>query len=258
MAVEIILDAGHGGFDDGATYEGLVEKDQVLKLTKDVGSRLAQEGYTVKYTRTEDVYESPYQKAEKANQMGGDYFISLHRNYAVEDNLYNGVQALVYSFDTSTEAVNMGNALVAELETVGFQNLGLEEVPDLIVLRETDMPAVLLEVGFINSDKDNEIWVTKYGEIVEAIVRGVQTVAPVVVKHQGTDGKYFVQTGLFKYDVNAAYQLERLQMMGYQGTIHYEKTFYGVWVGSVDTVDEAVQIQNRLRKDGYRTLIVSI
>ena len=258
MAVEIILDAGHGGFDKGATYDGFVEKDQVLQLTKDVGERLSQKGYVVKYTRTEDVYASPYEKAEKANQLGGDYFISLHRNYAVEDNLYNGVQALVYSFETSKEAIDMGESLVNELEKVGFQNLGLEEVPDLIVLRETDMPAVLLEVGFINSDKDNEIWATKYDEIIEAIVMGIQKAAPIVVSRQEGDSSYFVQTGLFKYDINAAYQLERLQMMGYEGTIHYEKPFYGVWAGSVDTLDEAVSLQERLRKDGYRTLIVSI
>lgn len=257
MAVEIILDAGHGGFDNGATHEGQVEKDQVLKLVKDVGSKLEQDGYVVKYIRTEDVYESPYQKAEKANALGGDYFISFHRNYSVEDNLYNGVQALVYSFDAEN-AVKMGNALVEQLETVGFQNLGLEEVPDLIVLRETKMPAVLLEVGFINSDKDQKIWENQYEEIVEAIVQGIRKAAPIVVNHQARGGDYFVQTGLFKYDVNAAYQLERLQMLGYEGTIHYEKPFYGVWVGSVDSLDEAVELQHRLRQDGFKTLIVAV
>lgn len=257
MAVEIILDAGHGGFDNGATYEGQIEKDQVLQLAKDVGEKLEQDGYVVKFIRTEDVYESPYQKAEKANALGGDYFISFHRNYSVEDNLYNGVQALVYSFE-SDKAMNMGNALVEQLETVGFQNLGLEEVPDLIVLRETKMPAVLLEVGFMNSEKDSEIWRTQYDEIVEAIAQAVRNVAPIVVNHQANGGNYFVQTGLFKYDVNAAYQLERLQMMGYDGTIHYEKPFYGVWVGSVESLDEAVELQRRLRQDGFKTLIVAV
>ena len=67
-----------------------------------------------------------------------------------------------------------------------------------------------------------------------------------------------MQTGLFRYDINAAYQLERLQMQGYEGQIHYEAPFYGVWAGGVNSVDEAVQLQEQLRKDGYRTLIVSV
>lgn len=256
MAVEIILDAGHGGFDNGAAYEGIKEKDQALQLTKDVGERLAQDGYVVKYIRTEDVYESPYQKAEKANGIGGDYFISFHRNYSIEDNLYDGVQALVNSFEAK-EAMVLGTELANQLEKVGFQNLGLEAVPDLIVLRETDMPAVLLEVGFMNSSRDTAIWKEQYAQIVDAIVEGIETAAPIVVTSQTRNGMYYVQTGLFKHDVNAAYQLERLQLLGYQGQIHYEKPFYGVWVGKSDVLDEAVELQKSLRRDGFQTLIIS-
>lgn len=256
MAVEIILDAGHGGFDNGATYDGEREKDQVLRLTKDVGQRLMDDGYVVKYTRTTDDYDSPYQKAERANELGGDYFLSFHRNFSVEDDLYHGVQSLVYSTE-ATKAVELGEALNARLEEVGFDNLGIEAVQDLIVLRETDMPAVLLEVGFMNSQIDRQIWETRYPEIVDGIVAAIEDVAPIVVNQQMQSNGYYVQTGLFKYDVNAAYQLERLTMLGYEGVIHYEKPFYGVWVGPFETLEDAVMMQNRLRKAGYRTLIVS-
>lgn len=256
MAVEIILDAGHGGFDNGATYEGEREKDQALRLTKDVGQRLMDAGYVVKYTRTTDDYASPYQKAEIANELGGDYFISFHRNYSIEDDLYNGVQSLVYSTE-ATKAVELGEALNEQLETVGFDNLGVEAVQDLIVLRETDMPAVLLEVGFINSEKDRQIWETRYPDIVEAIATAIEEIAPIIENQQLQFNGYYVQTGLFKYDVNAAYQLERLEMLGYKGGIHYEKPFYGVWIGPFNMLEEAVSMQRRLRREGYRTLIVS-
>ncbi len=257
MAVEIILDAGHGGFDNGATYEGQREKEQVLRLALDVGRKLEGEGYIVKYTRTTDDYASPYEKAERANELGGDYFVSFHRNYSVEDDLYQGVQTLVYD-RSATQAVELSEELNRQLAQVGFDNLGIEEVPDLIVLRETNMPAVLLEVGFINSQADQQIWETRYEDIVDAIVTAVRTVAPIVVNQQMSSNGYYVQTGLFKYDVNAAYQLERLEMLGYQGTIHYESPFYGVWIGPVQTLDESVTLQNRLRQDGYHTLIVAV
>lgn len=308
MAVDIILDAGHGGFDNGATYRGRAEKDDVLRLTLDVGRQLEKDGYSVAYIRTEDVYESPYRKAEKANQTGGDIFISFHRNSGVEENLYNGVQALVYSTE-GKEAVALGEAINENLEKLGFQDLGVEAIPDLIVLHKTQMPAVLMEVGFINSDKDNELWDEKYTEIVQEIVSGIEETVP--LKRQtwnehsiqeeanfarenhlvsdragwNTDfyrkdndisegneedvlqqpvwqevqpkRKFYVQTGLFKYDVNAAYQLERLQMLGYEGIIHYEKPYYGVWIGGQENLDEAVETQRQLQEHGYQTLIVS-
>ncbi|MEI3339238.1 MAG: N-acetylmuramoyl-L-alanine amidase [Eubacterium sp.] len=127
---------------------------------------------------------------------------------------------------------------------MGFQNLGIEEVPGLIVLRETDMPAVLMEVGFLNSDIDNQIFDEKFDAIADAIAAGIEESIP--LSAQELPSAYFVQTGLFKYDVNAAYQLERLQILGFDGQIHYEKPYYGVWVGNSKTLDQAVSLQNQL------------
>lgn len=253
MAADIILDAGHGGFDNGASYMGRAEKDDVLRLTLAVGEKLQQNGYNVYFTRTSDVYQSPYEKAELANEAQGKYFISFHRNSGVEDNLYSGVQSLVYQENETVSRI--ASNINAQLERVGFQNLGIEEIPGLIVLRETDMPAVLLEVGFLNNDIDNQIFDEKFDQIVQAIVTGIEESIPVTA--QAVPVRYFVQTGLFKYDVNAAYQLERLKMQGFSGQIHYEKPYYGVWVGHSRTLDEAVQLQNDLKKNGYTTLIVS-
>ena len=73
----IVLDAGHGGANPGATYQGRQEKDDALALTLAVGRILEDRGVDVYYTRTTDVYESPAQKAEEGNQTGADYFV-LH------------------------------------------------------------------------------------------------------------------------------------------------------------------------------------
>ena len=62
MDVDIVLDAGHGGFDNGASYMGRAEKDDVLRLTLAVGAKLKEAGYHVYYTRTTDIYNSPTEK----------------------------------------------------------------------------------------------------------------------------------------------------------------------------------------------------
>ena len=80
MASTIMLDAGHGGWHNGATFEGRAEKDDTLRLTLAVGDILEENGVNVLYTRTEDIYKSPGERAREANAAGVDYFVSIHRN----------------------------------------------------------------------------------------------------------------------------------------------------------------------------------
>ena len=96
MPYSIMLDAGHGGSDPGATYYGRREKDDTLRLTLAIGEILQNNGIDVEYTRTTDVYETPYQKAMEANNAGVDFFVSIHRNSFPTDNEVSGVETLVY------------------------------------------------------------------------------------------------------------------------------------------------------------------
>ena len=93
----IVLDAGHGGANPGATYQGRQEQDDVLALTLAVGQILENRGVDVYYTRTTDVYESPAQKALEGNQTGADYFVSIHRNSSPYPNQYSGIESLGYN-----------------------------------------------------------------------------------------------------------------------------------------------------------------
>ena len=171
----VFLDAGHGGVNPGATFEGRKESDDALDLVLAIGNILEENGINVVYSRTTDIYESPAQKAAEANASGADYFVSIHRNSSVYPEQYSGVESLVYAKGMRSEdlAVNINR----ELEQVGFINLGVSERPNLAVLRRTKMPAVLVEVGFINTKRDNELLDTKFYEVANAIAEGIiQTV----------------------------------------------------------------------------------
>ncbi len=167
----IVLDAGHGGENPGATYQGRQEKDDALQLVLAVGKILERNGQDVYYTRTSDVYESPAQKAAEANQTGADYFVSIHRNSSPYPNQYTGVESLVYNKYGS--AARMARNINAELEKVGFANQGIQERPNLAVLRRTRMPAVLVEVGFINTDADNALLDSRFDDVANAIAKGI-------------------------------------------------------------------------------------
>lgn len=167
----VVLDAGHGGVNPGAVYNGRQEKDDALALVLAVGEILEQNGVDVFYTRTTDVYESPYQKAQEANETGADYFVSIHRNSSPYPNQYTGVESLVYS--RYGEAARLAYNINSQLEQIGFENQGVNERPNLVVLNSTQMPAVLVEVGFINTDADNELLDDRFDDVARAIADGI-------------------------------------------------------------------------------------
>ena len=75
MSYVVMLDAGHGGWDPGASYYGRQEKNDNLNLALAVGNILEQKGIPVIYTRTSDVYQTPFEKAEMANRSDADFFV---------------------------------------------------------------------------------------------------------------------------------------------------------------------------------------
>lgn len=167
----IALDAGHGGSDPGAVYKGRQEKDDTLDLTLAVGDILKKNGIDVYYTRTTDEYETPFKKATDANNSGADIFVSIHRNSSENPNQYSGVETLVYS-DTGLKA-EVARNINNQLEDAGFKNLGVDERKNLVVLKRTKMPAVLVEAGFINNDKDNYLFDEEFDSIAQAIADGI-------------------------------------------------------------------------------------
>ena len=86
-----------------------------------------------KRQRQSDIYQSPSEKARLGNESGADYFISFHRNASPNANEYQGVETLV--FDDQGIKAEMARNVNANLEQVGFRNIGVKERPNLTVLR---------------------------------------------------------------------------------------------------------------------------
>ena len=253
MAYSIMLDAGHGGRDPGAVYNGRQEKDDTLALTLAVGEILQNNGIDVEYTRTTDVYETPLEKAMEANNAGVDFFVSIHRNSFPVDNEVSGVETLVY--DLSGLKYQVAQDINEQLESVGFVDLGVKARPGLVVLRRTEMPAVLVEAGFINSDTDNYLFDENFDDIAQAIARGSLDGRTSAGEIQNTN--YRVQVGLFR-NWNYAQRLENeLLEQGFPAFIDDSGQYISVQVGEYQTLEEAAEAERQLKNAGYQTLIVS-
>ncbi len=177
----IVLDPGHGGADPGAIGRnlGLFEKDVNMQVAECAGELLHSYGVTVLYTRYGDQDVGLYERAGAANNAGADVFISIHMNANLSSsmggtstyfssNALNGQQRQVKS---SQLADYIQNSLVANL---GLKDKGVRQA-DFVVIRETVMPAVLIEAAFISNAYEESLMTTDQfrNNIARALVNGI-------------------------------------------------------------------------------------
>lgn len=256
----IVVDAGHGGSDPGAVYQGRQEKDDNLRLALAVGNILENAGHEVTYTRTTDVFNTPLEKAQMANNAGADYFLSIHRNSTEVPGSGTGVQTLIY--DRSGIKVDIAENILENLVALGFNDLGVVERPGLVVLRRTNMPAVMVEAGFINNSEDNAKFDSQFNEIAQAIADGLMSAINTDVETiQYQNGRapiyYRVQVGAFRNYDNAQRVLNRLHMEGYPAFLLFDGELYKVQVGAYSILQNAIRMEQQLRSQGYGTLITT-
>lgn len=254
---KIAIDAGHGGADPGAVYQGRQEKDDNLKLALAVGERLQNSGLDVYYTRTEDIYQTPYQKAMAANESGADFLVSLHRNSSEYPNQYTGVETLIY--DKNGEKAEIAEDINEELENIGFRNNGVKIRPGLVILRRSKMPAVLVESGFINSEEDNRLFDEEFDRIADAIADAILKNFSLTDEEETEQEEtyYRVQTGAYRNRENAVRQQEKLTEEGYPAFLLEREGYYLVQVGAFRKLENAVRMEAHLRENGYQTYITT-
>lgn len=249
---KVIIDAGHGGSDPGATYYGRREKDDTLNLALAVGKILSENGVDALYTRVNDTYNTPFEKAQIANNSGADYFVSLHRNAMPNPNTASGAETLV--FENSGVPALMAENINAALQEVGFNNLGVIERPGLVVLRRTEMPAVLVEAGFIDNEADNSFFDRNFQAIAEAIAHGILVT---IEEEEAARPEYYqIQTGAYRNRGLADQMLAQLQSQGFPAFLVNEDGIYKVRVGAFLSLDNAAQMERSLRDYGYNTFIL--
>lgn len=148
----VVIDAGHGGSDTGASYAGILEKDLNLKIALKVNELLKSKGINTYMTRQDDTFIPLQDRTKIANAMNASFFLSIHNN-AFKTSEY-GTETLCYPSDKSRKfAAIIQDTLVAAL---GTQDRGIIERPNLVVLYSSKMPAALAEIAFITNNEDRK------------------------------------------------------------------------------------------------------
>ncbi|KYH05402.1 MULTISPECIES: N-acetylmuramoyl-L-alanine amidase family protein [Chryseobacterium] len=148
----IVIDAGHGGNDFGATYGEILEKNIALSVAKEIRKiNESQNQYEVILTRDSDSYPTLAERTDLINKLNPEMVISLHVNSSPEkERSDNGFEVYVQNSDVSKE-------LAGKI----YKKFNARKISEsnLHMLRETKAPAVLVELGFINNS-DNRNYIT--------------------------------------------------------------------------------------------------
>ena len=187
----VYLDAGHGGYDPGASYFGISEKSLTLAIQSRVKAKLEAEGYQVVTTRTSDTYVDLTDRSRAANASESDIFVSIHIN-ASGSSAAQGIETYYYqpyaeypsrinaAYHANPTRLSMSDTLANAIQSslinaTGAQNQGVKR-QTFAVLRETTAPAVLLELGFLSNPQEAaRLNTSAYQEtLANAIVAGIK------------------------------------------------------------------------------------
>src|SRR5690625_88946 len=161
--VKIFIDPGHGGQDPGASGHGLKEKNVVLEIALRVADVLTKNylGVDVQLSRTADTFIELEERASQANAWGADYFVSIHNN--AFNGSAHGFESYIYNDNVSQTTKDKQKDVHQYISSsLNVNDRGMKDA-NFSVLRNTSMPAILLELLFIdNKAEANKLGSTQF------------------------------------------------------------------------------------------------
>lgn len=162
----VIIDAGHGGHDNGGQWGKVYEKHLALDTAVRLERNLKRAGYQTVMTRRSDYFVSLPQRVNIANSHKNAIFVSIHYNYTWKQHV-SGVETFYFNVEGQKLAQHVQNAMVRRTRTVNRD----AKFARYYVIRNTKLPGILVEGGFVSNENERERM--KSGEFREAIARGV-------------------------------------------------------------------------------------
>lgn len=197
--VKIVIDPGHGGEDYGTTKGNLYEKDFNLDISLKLGKLLEELGIKVIYTRDKDIDVGLDERVNIANNNDATLFISVHNNYMPDYADYKGTETLYCvpanpvenKMDGKKLAAIVQKRLVDTLKTV---DNGIIYRPNLVVLRKTNMPAVIAEIAYMSNASDRAKLLDEgfRQKAAEALAEAVMEALEFMEAKKNEEGKWII------------------------------------------------------------------
>ncbi|MEH7126961.1 N-acetylmuramoyl-L-alanine amidase [Neobacillus drentensis] len=271
--MKLYLDPGHGGEDPGAQDNGLNEKDITLAIALKIRMIILKdyENVQVKMSRTSDTTKGLAERSSAANDWDADFFLAIHINSA--DNSAQGYEDYIYDgLSDSSKAAKYQDIIHSEVIKVNQLKDRGQKKANFHVIRETKMPSLLTENGFISNKHDAELlkdssWQLK---VAQGHVNGIakafnlkrkvtketpKTTTTPKTTQTTTKTVYTVYVGSYKSKENAKDRVAELKKKSIKSAIVSTKisgaTWYRVKVASYTTNVKAEKHLKAIEKLGY-------
>ncbi|PLT30707.1 N-acetylmuramoyl-L-alanine amidase [Peribacillus deserti] len=250
--MKIFIDPGHGGTDPGAAGNGLQEKNITLSIASRLRDILLNEysDVSIMMSRTADTTVSLTERTNAGNLWGADFYLSIHINSGggtgYEDYIYPGSGAPASTYQRVIHEEVM--------KVVAFSDRGMKSA-NFHVLRETQMPALLTENGFI--DHVHDAAKLENSPFIENIARGhVNGIARAFSLEKKTTTLYKVQIGAFSSKNNADVLAADAEAKGYDAYTAFDGGCYKVQIGAFSSKENADALAERASLAGFDAIVV--
>ena len=206
---KVFIDPGHGGKDNGSSYNGYLEENLNLQISKKHASKLSNEGIYVEISRNDDTYLSIRETASMSKNSNADLFISIHQNASFNRNA-NGIE----TFYLKNDSKSLANAIHQNVTASTNANNRKVKIGNFQVLRDNKKPSILLECGFISNPIERyKLSTSDYQEkLVNGVVNGVKEYLNIPTSNN-THSNSNKEDNSYKY----AYALNTVNVMSDRG-----------------------------------------
>ncbi|GAB3049123.1 N-acetylmuramoyl-L-alanine amidase [Virgibacillus ainsalahensis] len=262
--MKLYLDPGHGGSDPGAAGNGMKEKEVVLDIAQRIRRILTGEykNISIKMSRTGDRTKTLRQRTNEANSWGADYYLSIHCN--AFNRAAHGYEDFIHdSLTSSSRTAHYQDIMHAEISKVAdLANRGQKKA-NFHVLRETVMPALLTENGFIDNRNDaafmkDNAWREK---VAQGHVNGLARAFNLRRKQGNTETTYKVIAGSFKTKENANTRITLLRNKGIESFMIADtisgSRWYRVQAGAFTFRKNAENQLSKVKKAGIQDAFIA-
>ena len=212
---KVFLSAGHGGNDPGAVANGLYEKTINLNTLLACKSELERHGLTVICSRTKDENDPVSQEVKEANASNADIAFSFHANAGGGDGFE------VFYHSSSDKGKKLANLCEKHIKALGQNSRGSKVGDRLYFIKNTEMPAVLVESFFVDNEKDKTIGDTPAEQTAFGIAyaKAILEYLGVAYKNNPPGKLYKVQVGAYSDMSNAKAMQKKLKQAGFESII---------------------------------------
>ncbi|GIO26655.1 N-acetylmuramoyl-L-alanine amidase [Ornithinibacillus bavariensis] len=256
--MKLYLDPGHGGTDGGASGNGLLEKNVNLDIALRIRNTLlnSYDNVEVRMSRTNDITKSLKARTDEANAWGADYYLSIHCNSF--NGSARGYEDYIHSnLSDSSLTARYQDILHTEITKLNQLTNRGQKKADFHVLRESNMPALLTENGFI--DNPNDANLMKQTSWLQAVAQGHVNGLAIAFnlppkQNGGGEILYKVIAGSFTSRQNAEERVAYLSRKGidsFIGTVNISgTTWYRVQAGAFSSRENAEQRLQQVKNAG--------